>query len=322
MKKIQRAGIGVDFGGTYVKMALVSEEGEILSRCKHSTKDIETVDAWMDAVALGIPELLKGSGVRQEFIAGLGVGVPGFVDYNRGYIYELPNVKGWKDVYLSRILRKRFGLPVFVDNDVNVMAQGESMYGAGQDYQDAVFITLGTGVGGGIVIDRKLYRGAFSMAGEVGHLSIDRNGVTSPQGRGGLEQYVGNRRIIERTVKALKKGRKSLITELVEGNLDEVTPKVIAKAAGKGDELAIEIFDFMADCLATAFASVTYLLQPEVFIVGGGVSQSGKVLFDPLKKHLKDRLSPFFAERIEIVRAKLGNDAGVIGAAGLTLAGR
>ena len=157
------------------------------------------------------------------------------------------------------------------------------------------------------------------MAGEVGHLSINRDGIKSPQGRGGLEQYVGNRRIVERAVKLLDRGKPSLIRDLVQGDWSAITPEVIGQAANKGDKLALDVYDFVADCLAAAFASVTYLIQPQAFIVGGGVAQSGRILFDPLRKHLQERLSPFFADRIEVKTAELGNDAGVIGAATLVM---
>ena len=159
------------------------------------------------------------------------------------------------------------------------------------------------------------------MAGEIGHISIKMDGIKSPQGRGGLEQYVGNRRIAERAVQAIQQGRKSLISDLVKGDLSAVTPETISQAAKQGDALAGEVFDFVADCIATAFASVTYVIQPQVFIGGGGVSQSGAVLFDPLRRHLTERLSPYFADRIEIKVAELGNDAGVIGAATLLFEG-
>ncbi|MBN1268102.1 MAG: ROK family protein [Kiritimatiellae bacterium] len=316
-----RKAVGIDFGGTFVKMALVDEAGKIMGRGRISTRDLTGQEAWLAAVERGVAGLLSESALATADLAGLGVGVPGMVDYERGYIYDLTNVPGWSGVFLKDLAEKHFGLRTCVENDVNAMALGECAYGAGRAYHHAVFVTLGTGVGGGIVVDRKLYRGAFSMAGEIGHMSIEKDGIRSPMGRGGLEQYVGNRQIISRAVRALKHGRPSAILDAVGGRTDEVTPKIIAEAAAAGDALALEIFDFVADCLATAFASITYLLQPQVFIVGGGVSQSGKVLFEPLERHLKERLSPHFAERIEIKRAQLGDDAGVIGAATLAWAG-
>jgi len=313
----KRQAVGIDFGGTFIKMALVSDQGEIKARSKISTRDASGQQAWLEVVARG----LENMGAKPKDLAGIGVGVPGFVDYEKGFIYDLTNVPGWTAVNLASLLEKRFDLPARVDNDVNVMALGECAFGVGRAYQHAVFVTLGTGVGGGLLIDGKLYRGAYSMAGEIGHISIKMDGIKSPQGRGGLEQYVGNRRIAERAVQAIQQGRKSLISDLVKGDLSAVTPETISQAAKQGDALAGEVFDFVADCIATAFASVTYVIQPQVFIVGGGVSQSGAVLFDPLRRHLTERLSPYFADRIEIKVAELGNDAGVIGAATLLFEG-
>jgi len=317
--KGRRYAVGVDFGGTYIKMGLVDEEGRLWVRRKLPTAGRSQPEDWIAAVRNAFDEMIKESGVRAVEIAGIGIGVPGLVDFERGFVYELVNVPGWKDVPLAEIMQSQVGKTVRVDNDVNAMAVGECMFGAGREYRNAVFATLGTGVGGALLIEGKLYRGAYSMAGEIGHISIDKDGRRSPQGRGGLEQYVGNRRIVERALRELRRGRRSKIRTLVGGRLDRITPREIAAAAQAGDRLALEIFDFMADCLATAFASLTYILQPEVFIVGGGVAHSGKVLFDPLNRHLRERLSQPFASRVQIVRARLGNDAGTVGAAALVL---
>lgn len=314
-----RLAIGIDFGGTAVKAGLVDETGAVLDRVQAPTADIRAhdpasggVNAWLDFVE----QCLRRFGAGRR-LAGIGVGVPGFVDFKRGYIYNLTNVPGWARVPLAAMLRKRFGLSAFVDNDANAFALGECTYGAGRRYRQAVFATLGTGVGGAVVIDGHLYRGAYSMAGEIGHISINLHGRRTPEGRGGLETYVGNTRIVAAAARALRAGRRSLIRRLVYNDLTQITPKTMALAARRGDELACEIFDAMADCLATAFASVTYLLQPEVFIVGGGVAQSGRVLFDPLRRHLRERLHPFFAERIRVIPAVLDADAGMIGCAAL-----
>ena len=316
-----RTAIGIDFGGTAVKAGLVDETGAVLDRIQAATADIRAHDAWLDFVG----QCLRRFGAGRRRPAGIGVGVPGFVDFKRGYIYNLTNVPGWTRVPLAGMIRKRFGLSAFVDNDVNAMALGECAYGAGRRYRQAVFATLGTGVGGAVVIDGHLYRGAYSMAGEIGHISINLHGRRTPEGRGGLETYVGNTRLVAAAARALRAttanghlaGRRSLLRDLVKNDLKRLTPKTIALAARRGDPLAREIFDAMADCLATAFASVTYLLQPEVIIVGGGVAQSGRVLFDPLRRHLRERLHPFFAERIRVIPAVLGADAGLIGCAAL-----
>jgi glucokinase len=316
--KKPRHAIGVDFGGTSVKVALINDHGEIKARTTIPTAKASTQTAWRDAVGAAVEQL------RQKYpagadIVGIGVGVPGFVDYERGFIHDLPNVPGWTGVSLGQLMEESFRTHIRIDNDVNVMALGECTFGAGRVYQHAVFVTLGTGVGGGVVINNKLYRGAYSMAGEIGHIPIRMDGIKSPQGRGGLEQYVGNRRIVERALHIIDAGARSSILELVEGDRSAVTPEVIAKAAKQGDKTALDVFDYVADCLATAFASVAYLIQPQAIIVGGGVSLSGAVLFDPLKVHLQERLSPVFFERLEIKTAELGNDAGMIGAATLVM---
>jgi len=309
-----RHAIGVDFGGTSVKIALVDERGTIKAEKRIITEHVKDREEWLTAVCSAISDL-KGS----ITINGVGVGVPGFVDHERGFIYDLANVPGWTGVPLADLLEKKLNVPVYIDNDVNAMAVGECTFGAGRTYQHAVFVTLGTGVGGALMINNQLYRGAHSMAGEIGHVSIDMNGRASPQGKGGLEQYVGNRRIIEKTVELLAQGRASLIDELVKGDRNQISPKVVKDAADKGDQLAIEILMYVTDCIATAFASIAYVIQPQAFIIGGGVATEADMLFEMIRKQLKERLSPHFYQRIEIKPAELGNSAGMIGCATLAL---
>jgi glucokinase len=313
-----RFAIGIDFGGTSVKLALVNERGQIKGRRKFVTKDVQGHDGWLDRVAREVADLQAREGAGKA-LSGVGVGVPGFVDYERGFIYDLPNVPGWTGVHLGTLLEERLKMRARVDNDVNAMALGECTFGAGRTYQHAVFVTLGTGVGGGLLIHNKLYRGAHSMAGEIGHVSIDMNGPRSPTGFGGVEQYVGNRRIIERMERGIDSGRPSILLELVDGDRSQLSPKVLKEAADRGDALALEILDFVTDCLATAFASITYVLQPQAFIVGGGVAEEARLLFQLLRKNLDKRLSPHFAQKIEIKPAELSSDAGVIGCATLAL---
>jgi glucokinase len=313
-----RHAVGVDFGGTSIKVGLVNDRGEIKSRTTIQTAKAATQQAWMDAVKAAVDQLRQKLRAEAD-IVGIGVGVPGFVDYERGFVHDLANVPGWTGFSMGPALEDLFKTRIRVDNDVNVMALGECTFGAGCAYQHAVFVTLGTGVGGGVVINSRLYRGAYSMAGEIGHIPIRMDGIKSPQGRGGLEQYVGNRRIVERALHIIAAGARSSILDLVDGDVSAVTAEVIAKAAKQGDKTALDVFDYVADCLATAFTSVAYLIQPQAIIIGGGVALSGHVLFDPLRIHLKERLSPVFFERLEVKPAALGNDAGMIGAATLVM---
>ncbi len=315
----QRYAVGIDFGGTFTKMALVDDAGQILARREIPTGTLLDQSAWIDAMAEGIQSLTEPADDGQPIkIAGVGIGVPGFVDFERGHIFDLPNVPGWAGVPLALFMEQRLGLRVRVDNDVNVMALGEGTFGAGRTYQHAVFMTLGTGVGGALLIHNRIYRGAYHMAGEIGHMTVDLNGVESPTGFGGLEQYVGNRRIVERAIRYLEEGRASTLDERCAGDRSRIDPLMIEQAAVAGDALSIQVYDEVADYLAAGMASVTYLLQPQAFIIGGGVGQSA-TLYDLLQRHLKRRLSSYFYDRIEITKAALGNDAGVIGGATLVL---
>jgi glucokinase len=309
-----RYAIGVDFGGTSVKIALVDERGNLKSQERIITEHVKDRDEWLAKITGAIGKLRGATP-----IVGVGVGVPGFVDYERGFIHDLANVPGWTGVPLADLLEARVHVPVRIDNDVNAMALGECTFGAGRTYQHAVFVTLGTGVGGALLINNQLYRGAHSMAGEIGHISIDMNGRASPQGKGGLEQYVGNRRIVERAVEALEKGRASMIDALCRGDRSQITPKTIKDAAAKGDALAMEILDFVTDAIACAFSSIAYTIQPQAFIIGGGVAQEAEMMFDLIRRHLQERLSPHFYKQLEIKPAELGPDAGMIGCATLAL---
>ncbi len=320
MKNTARYAVGIDFGGTFVKLALVDDAGTIHARRKIPTADLPDQAAWLDAMAQGVSELAAESPENPPMtLAGVGIGVPGFVDHRRGFIHDLPNVPGWTGVPLASRMEDRVQLPVMVDNDVNAMATGECIHGAGRAYQHVVFLTLGTGVGGALLLHNRIYRGARSMAGEIGHMTIDLHGIQTPTGQGGLEQYVGNQRIVERALRYLDQGRPSLLDTLCHGDRTAIGPQMIEQAAEQGDELSIAVYDEVADCLAAGLSSVAYLLQPQAFIIGGGVGQSGPILYGPLRKHLRERLSPFFADYIVIKKASLGNDAGVIGAATLML---
>lgn len=315
-----RYAVGIDFGGTFIKMGLVNDEGQVLARRKLPTGTWSERSDWMDAMAAAARELAdEGVDGQPVKLDGVGIGVPGFVDFERGHIYDLANVPGWTQVPMAEEMEQRLNVHVRVDNDVNVMATGECTFGAGRTYQHAVFLTIGTGVGGALLLHNQIYRGAHHMAGEIGHMSVDLHGIVSPTGRGGLEQYIGNRRIVERAIGYLEEGQASILDELCGGDRSTIDPYMIKQASVKGDAVSIRVFDEVAEYLASALASVAYLLQPQAFIIGGGVGQDGDVLYASLDKHLKERLSPYFYEHLEIKRAALGNEAGVIGGATLVL---
>ena len=303
-----RTAIGIDFGGTTIKSAIVRdgavvERGEVIDTLKHDTRSLE--DALINTI--------KALKEAQSDVAGVGVGLPGFIDSVNGIVHHLTNVPGWHNVPLRRLLEEKTGLPAAIENDANAMAYGEWRYGAAQDGQNLVCITLGTGVGGALILDGKLYRGAQLGAGEIGHMSIDYRGIPGPYGNfGGLEEYVGNQQIAERAVERYRAtGRmKSMV---------ECTPAELAKAAEGGDPVAAELWEEVGTEIGSALASVIWILNPDTIVIGGGVARAGELIFSPIQRAVRQRTIPLFHENLRIVPAALANDAGIIGSAALVL---
>jgi glucokinase len=303
-----RTAIGIDFGGTTIKSAVVrdgqiAERGEIIDTLKHDAQSL-------NGALFSVIEALRKS---NPDVAGVGVGLPGFVDSVNGIVHHLTNVPGWDEVPLTKLIRERTGLPAAIDNDVNAMTYGEWKYGAARGAQHAICITLGTGVGGGLILDGRLYRGAQFAAGEIGHASIDYRGKLGPYGNfGGLEEYVGNQQIAERAVEAY---RAAGITRTKE----QCTPRELDAAAQGGDGIAKSVWEGVGDEVGAALASAVWVLNPDTIVVGGGVAKAGELVLDPIRRSVRSRTMELFHKNLRIVPAELGNDAGVIGNAELAL---
>jgi glucokinase len=299
--------IGIDFGGTSVKLG-VARGAELL----HTVEPIETAahpgsPALISAMAARVAEL------RQSFpdVAAIGCGVPGLVDFDRGYVHELTNVVGWKHVPLKTILSEKTGLPCIIENDANAMTYAEWRYGAGRGLCNVVALTLGTGVGGGLVLNNTMYRGSAFSAGEIGQMSVDHNGKAGHYGNlGALEKYIGNNQIAEHAVKRYSEAG-------ISRTLESCTPKAIATAAKQGDDIARQIWEEIADWLGTTLASIAWLLNPDAFVIGGGVAQAGPLLFEPLERKVQSMLSTVVWENLQILPARYSNEAGIIGNAAL-----
>ncbi len=310
--------IGIDLGGTYTKLALIDSKGKIKHRSRLSTADFDSRDSLLEAISREIRSLIRKAGLTSGNIEGVGIGVPGLVDFNRGLVYGLTNVRGWKNTPLKLLLERKLKMPVLVDNDVNIMALGECKFGAGRGARDAVCITLGTGVGGGIIIDGSLYRGATFSAGEVGHMPLKEDGLAcNCGGYGCLERYVGNRHIASEMKSAIRAGRAPGVKAMVKGDLSSVTPEIISSAARKGDKAAIALWDKIGKRIGTTLSGIVNLLNPEMIIIGGGVADAGEPLFGPIRQTVKRRSMRVPGRAVKILKAKLGNDAGMIGAAAL-----
>ena len=299
--------IGIDFGGTTVKIAVVQESQIIDHAPPIATQEFEGHEDLVDAMVHTVENLRA----RHPGVAAVGVGMPGFVDFEKGLVYGLTNVRGWEKVALKRILEGRIGLPVLVDNDANCMAYAEWKCGVGRDLQHVVFISLGTGVGGGIIANGQMVRGAFHGAGEIGQTSIDYQGHAGHYGNfGALEDYVGNNEITARA-------RDRYTAAGISKPLDQCTPAALAAAAQNGDSIAAAQWEEVGRILATAAMNCCWVLNPQAIVLGGGVARAGDLLFTPFKKHLFAQLSGPFKDHLLILSAAFGHEAGVIGAAAL-----
>jgi glucokinase len=301
--------IGIDFGGTTIKSALI-EDGKILERGEvidtlHSGDSTAITDALLARIA-------QLRTVRPDTIA-IGVGLPGIIDSVNGIVHRLSNVPGWNDIPLRDLLHRRTGLHAAIENDAKCMAYAEWRYGAARNGKNVVCVTLGTGVGGGLILDGRLYRGSCLGAGEIGQMSINYKGRPGNYGNlGALEKYVGNRQIAERGQQSYEQAGKLV-------PLEQCTPAALAAAAHGGDPIAKQLWSQLGMELGVGLANVIWLLNPDTIVIGGGVANAGDLLFDPIRQTIQSVTMPTFYENLRILPAALGNDAGVIGSASVAV---
>jgi len=302
-----KTSIGIDFGGTSIKLGVCRGDELLLTDEPIPTPQYNGPTPLIGEMAVRVAKLRNA----YPDICAIGVGVPGLVDFEHGFVHELTNVPGWKHVPLKAILSEKTGLPVVVDNDANAMTYAEFRCGAGRGLKNVVGLTIGTGIGGGLVLDGKMHRGVACAAGEIGQMSIHFDGKPGHYGnRGALEKYTGNRQISEHAVQRYAEAG-------ISKELADCTPRNIAAAAQAGDDIARQIWGEVADWLGTALASIAWLLNPEIFVIGGGVAQAGDLLFKPLHTRVQSMVSTVIWERLQIVPARFSNEAGIIGNAAL-----
>lgn len=301
--------IGIDFGGTTIKMGVLHRSDLIDSAPPIATQDFDGPESLIDAMTRVIQELRE----RHAGIAAIGVGMPGFVDFEKGIVHNLTNVRGWVEIPLKSWLHEKTLLPTVVENDANCMAYAEWKRGAGRGLKHLVAITMGTGVGGGLIVNGQMVRGARFGAGEIGQTSIDYQGRIGAYGnRGALEDYVGNNEIAA-------DARNAYEAKGIYKNITDCTPAALAKAASQGDAIALQLWDDVARKLATTVMNCCWLLNPEAIVIGGGVAKAGDLLLGPLRKHLFDQLSGPFKDHLTLLPARFGSEAGMVGAATLAL---
>ncbi len=306
--------IGIDLGGTNIKAGIVDEKGKIIFKTSVPTESQRGYKHVIEQIKKAASLVIEAD----NDVAGIGIGAPGIVSVKDGTVKSPPNIPGWKKVNLGRILSDEFGKKVFVENDANAAAIGEYIFGVGQTTPSFIMVTLGTGVGGGIIYDGKLFRGETGGAGEIGHVTINYKGRKCNCGSYGcIETYAGNNKIVEKVKREIKMNRNSKIVELAGENLNSLSPKTLYDAAKLGDEYALKAIEDIAVMLGAAFASAVNLLDISTIVLGGGVSGFGNFLLKPLKKSLKERVLAPNRPRVKVKLSKLKNDAGIKGASSL-----
>ncbi|MBI3084011.1 MAG: ROK family protein [Candidatus Omnitrophica bacterium] len=313
--KMRRWTVGVDFGGTNVKVGLVSRTGRVARARVLPSKKLSEPSAFVEGVSATVTSLARAVGIAPSQLRGVCVGAAGPVDAERGLVHFLVNVPGWREVPLAERLQRRLRCRCLVENDVNLFALGEWRFGAGQRARQLVCLTLGTGVGGGLLFDGELYRGASGAAGELGHMAIDPRGRRCGCGaRGCLEAQVGTAAILSLGRRAIRRGAGPLRTLARQAN-GRLTPALIAQAARQGDPAAREIWMEVGRSLGVGLANVINLLNPDRVVIGGGVSKAWGLFSPTLIETVRAQAMGISAGAARIVRARLGDRAGIVGAA-------
>jgi glucokinase len=309
--------IGIDLGGFGVKVALSNGDGELLVKDSIETESEKGPEHVVKGIADMVARLTETAGITQTAVLGVGIGAPGPLDTKSGVIINAPNLK-WMNVPFREMVSRQLGLEAALENDANAAALGEWWKGAGKGTSSLVCITLGTGVGGGIVFNGEIWHGATGVAGELGHMTIVVDGRQCGCGRYGcLEAYASATAISARAAEGLEKGQESSLKAAVSDDLRKITSKIVYQQAVAGDTFCKEIMTETSRYLAVGVANILNILNPEAVVLAGGVIQAGELLFEPLLEEVKLRIFPMAADRISVVPAELGTDAGVIGAVGV-----
>ena len=312
----QKLVLAVDIGGTKIIAAVVSPGGKIVSRNYCLTMADKGTKAVSDRMLSAVDKAIAQAKLKTSELIGIGVAAAGILDTNRGIVTTSPNLPNWRNVPLRDVLADKLGVVTYIINDASAAALGEHRFGAGMGFNSIIYLTVSTGIGGGIIIDGELYVGADGCAGEVGHMTVEADGPRCHCGNFGcLEALASGWAVAKAAIKRLNNGEKSSIVELVDGRLENITAEAVAMAARRGDRLAADIVAEAAKYLGIGLANLVNIFNPELIVIGGGLSKMGDMLLKPARKVLKERAFQLPADTVRVVRACLGSDAGIIGAA-------
>jgi glucokinase len=302
---------GIDIGGTKIALALATQDCQIVSKLSFPTRIHDGAHKIIESTLDKVEMLIKQ---EQAELKAIGIGCAGPLDTRRGITLSPPNLPGWDEFPIVEIISERFKVPVVFDNDANAAALAEHKFGAGQEFNNFVYITISTGIGGGVIVNGKLVHGISGNAGEVGHIVVMPNGIDCGCGaRGCLEAVCSGTGIARRTRQRILDGEaSSLLTKV--GNIEQITAKIVAEAAREGDRLAREIWDETVFYLSLGLGNMIVMLEPEAIILGGGVAMTGEQLLSPLRECIYNQVKILAASNIKILQAGLGAESGVFGA--------
>jgi glucokinase len=310
--------IGCDLGGTNLRAAIVDvESGQVLHQMNIPTQARDGHDIVMKRMADLFLRIIESSGMQKDEIGGIGIGVPGVLDLDKGEVLFLPNLAGnWPHVPLSQTITDLTGLPTTLLNDVRAITNGEWCFGAGRGLDTVAVFAIGTGIGGGLVLNGQLHMGIGGTGGELGHMTVDFNGPRCGCGNYGcVEAYASGPAIAAMGLKAVTQGLTTKIADLCGNDLNRITPFLIARAAQEGDEIARDIYERAGFYLGIAAASICVAIGPRRIIIAGGVANAGDLLLEPIRRTLRERVTVMPVEQVEVVQSQLGDNGGVIGVA-------
>ncbi len=315
--------IGVDIGGTKTTVALLDRKESIVCELVEPTPKVDFTESQrgseriLKLVVSLIEKIFDITGTALSNVGGIGIGVAGTVDFKSGTVILSPNLP-FRNFGLRDAMYQHFKIPIFLDNDANAAAWGEKCFGAGRGISEAICVTIGTGIGGGLIINNKIYRGSIGCAAEIGHMIIDKNGPRCGCGNYGcFEVMAAGPAIAKRAQAAIAKKPNTLVLKMAGGDMDRVNGESLALAAAEGDELALKVLREVGEIVGIAFASLVNIINPELIIVGGGVAETGDLILKFAEDTVRNCAIKPNSEMVKIVKAQLGNRAGLMGAAAL-----
>ena len=309
--------ISVDMGGTNIRVGVVDEFGQV----KHKRSILTEADLGKESVVERLIQLIQGvynDTVSKHKIIGLSLAVPGPYDVNLGVFYNPPNLPGWDKFYFQDTLERYLSIPIYIINDANAAAVGEYLYGVGKEFRHLVYLTLGTGIGSGTIIDGQLLMGSRGFAPEFGHMTIDKNGPICNCGNIGCLEALSSGTAISRIAREeIKNGADSILSKMCSGEIIDIDAKMVAKAAASGDSLALSIMKEAGSNLGVALVNIIHSFDPEIIVLGGGLTESLNIMMPSIKAEISKRLMLNQKDKVLLVVSQIEENVALLGAASI-----